>query len=142
MFIHVQSLKRGIQQIEGVTITLPENLQDEGYDDDDDKACDFLGFINDGTDDKDNGNIKTIPVEEIKDIFVNSGVDESEIINVFKMEGFQTSVQINVDNNSAFIWPKINGKVFKKRKWISATYVKIKVKNESLSLMLTSYIHF
>lgn len=122
---------------------MPENLEDEGYDgDDDDKACDFLEFINDDTDDKDNGNIKKIPVEEIKGIFVNSGVDETEIINVFKMEGFQTSVQINVDNNSAFISPEINGKVFKKGKWISATDVKIEVKNESLSIILTSDIHF
>lgn len=121
---------------------MPENLEDEGSDDDDDKACDFLEFINDDTDDKDNGNIKKIPVEEIKGIFVNSGVDESEIINVFKMEGFQTSVQINVDNNSAFILPEINGKVFKERKWISATDVKIEVKNESLSIILTSDIPF
>lgn len=65
-----------------------ENFEDEGFDDDDDKVCDFFEFINDDIDDKDNGNIKKILVEEIKGIFVNSGVDESEIINVFKMEGF------------------------------------------------------
>lgn len=66
-----------------------ENFEDEGYDgDDDDKVCDFFEFINDDIDDKDNGNIKKILVEEIKGIFVNSGVDEIEIINVFKMEGF------------------------------------------------------
>lgn len=119
--------------MEGVTITLPDEESD-------DNAGDFLSFLDDDTDDKDNGNIKKIPVEEIKGLFVNSGVDENEIIHLFKMEGFESSIEIHVDNLYEFIWPKVDGKVFRKGKWISATHVEIEVNNDSLAVILTFYI--
>lgn len=86
---------------------------------------DFEEFIED---DKDDGSIIRIPPEEIEDILVDSGVDKSEMLHVFKMEGFKSPVKISVNNHSEFMIPEVGGKVFYKKQWVSAGDAKTEVK--------------
>lgn len=51
-----------------------------------------------------------------------------EMINVFKMEGFNLFVKISVNNCFEFIILEVGGKVFYKGKWIFVGDVKIEVK--------------
>lgn len=96
------------------------------YDESKENGSDFDGFYE--KDDLDDESLKRIPVEEIEDVLLSSDVDKSEILHVFKMEGFQTPVKICIDNQSEFIRSKVDGKVFRQGRWISARDVVIRVK--------------
>lgn len=87
-------------------------------------GSDFDGFLEDDNSDE---SLTRIPVEEIKHVLVSSGVDKSEILHVFKMEGFKTPVKICIDNHSELIKSKVGGKVFRQGHWISARDVVIEV---------------
>lgn len=88
-------------------------------------------MLNDDKDETDNGSIQRIPAEEIEDELASSGVDKDEILHVFRMEGFGLPVTISVDNQSELKRPKLGGKVFYKRQWISATNFVIKVRKNN-----------
>lgn len=125
-----QSLPEGHQQIEDVTVMYSSDF-DWTFEGDEvqgseseENGNDFEEFIED---DKDDGSITRIPEEEIKDILASSGVAKTEMINVFKMEGFNSPVKISVNNRSEFIIPEVGGKVFYKGKWISAGDAKTEV---------------
>lgn len=100
-------------------------------------SSDFDRFLEDDTDD---GSIKRIPVEDIEDVLVSSGVDKSEILHVFKMEGFKSPVTICVDNHYTFLTSKIGGKVFRKRQWTSAEDIVIVVSVILIGLPLYMYV--
>lgn len=122
-----ESLPEGHQQIEDVTIISSSDFERFlEYDESKENGSDFDGFQE--KDDLDDESLKRIAVEEIEDILLGSDVDKSEILHVFKMEGFKSSVKVCIDNQSEFIRSKIDGKVFKKGRWISARDVVIKVK--------------
>lgn len=131
IFCIYQSLPEGHQQIEDVTVMYSSDF-DWTFEDDESQGSeseengnDFEEFIDD---DKDDGSIIRIPPEEIEDILVDSGVDKSEMLHVFKMEGFKSPVKISVNNHSEFMIPEVGGKVFYKKQWVSARDVKTEVK--------------
>lgn len=122
-----ESLPDGHQQIEDVTIICSSDFERFlEYDDSKENGSDFDGFHE--KDDLDDESLKRIAVEEIEDLLLGSDVDKSEILHVFKMEGFKSPVKICIDNQSEFIRSKLDGKVFKQGRWISARDVVIRVK--------------
>lgn len=122
-----QSLPEGHQQIEDVTIISSSDFERFlEYDESKENGSDFDGFYE--KDDLDDESLKRIPVEEIEDVLLSSDVDKSEILHVFKMEGFKTPAKICIDNQSEFIRSKVDGKVFRQGRWISARDVVIRVK--------------
>lgn len=96
-------------------------------------GSDFDGFLEDDNNDI---SLTRIPVEEVEDVLVRSGVDKSEILHVFKMEGFKSPVKICIDNHSEFIKSKVGGKVFRKGHWLSARDVVIEVKKYTDSVCI------
>lgn len=122
-----ESLPEGHQHIEDVTIISSSDFERFlEYDDSKENGSDFDGFHE--KDDLDDESLKRVAVEEIEDLLPGSDVDKSEILHVFKMEGFKSCVKICIDNQSEFIRSKIDGKVFKQGRWISARDVVIRVK--------------
>lgn len=120
-----ESLPEGHQHIEDVTIISSSDFERFlEYDDSKENGSDFDGFHE--KDDLDDESLKR--VEEIEDLLPGSDVDKSEILHVFKMEGFKSCVKICIDNQSEFIRSKIDGKTFKQGRWISARDVVIRVK--------------
>ncbi|XP_065929776.1 uncharacterized protein [Magallana gigas] len=116
-------LPKGYQQIEDVTVMnssdFDRHLEDNEFVE---NGSDFDGFLNDDNNDE---NLTRLPVKEIENVLVSSGVDKSEILHVFKMEGFKSPVKICVDNHSEFIKSKVGGKVFRQGLWVSARDVVI-----------------
>lgn len=102
-------------------------------------GSDFDGFLEDDNNDI---SLTRIPVEEVEDVLVRSGVDKSEILHVFKMEGFKSPVKICIDNHSEFIKSKVGGKVFRKGHWLSARDVVIEVKKYIDSVCIILYFLF
>lgn len=102
-------------------------------------GSDFDGFLEDDNNDI---SLTRIPVEEVEDVLVRSGVDKSEILHVFKMEGFKSPVKICIDNHSEFIKSKVGGKVFRKGHWLSARDVVIEVKKYIDSVCIIFYFLF
>lgn len=68
-----------------------------------------------------------IPQEEIEKHLKSNDFDRSEIIHTYKMEGFESSVDVRVDNRYAFTCPSVGGKVFKEGRWKSAKNVVVEV---------------
>lgn len=87
-----QSLPEGYQQIEDVTVMNSSDF-DRNLEDNEpvENSTDFDGFLEDDSNDE---SLTRIPVKEIEDVLVSSGVDKSEILHVFKMEGFKSPVKI------------------------------------------------
>lgn len=141
-FCIYQSLPKGYQQIEDVTVMnssdFDRHLEDNEFVE---NGSDFDGFLNDDNNDE---NLTRLPVKEIENVLVSSGVDKSEILHVFKMEGFKSPVKICVDNHSEFIKSKVGGKVFRQGLWVSARDVVIEVKKyiDPLCVVLTFYLMF
>lgn len=133
-----QSLPEGYQQIEDVTVMNSSDF-DRNLEDNEpvENSTDFDGFLEDDSNDE---SLTRIPVKEIEDVLVSSGVDKSEILHVFKMEGFKSPVKICLDNHTEFIKSKVGGKVFRQGHWISARDVVTKVKKyiDPLCVILTS----
>lgn len=102
-------------------------------------GSDFDCFLEDDNNDI---SLTRIPVEEVEDVLVRSGVDKSEILHVFKMEGFKSPVKICIDNHSEFIKSKVGGKVFRKGHWLSARDVVIEVKKYIDSVCIIFYFLF
>lgn len=102
-------------------------------------GSDFDGFLEDDNNDI---SLTRIPVEKVEDVLVRSGVDKSEILHVFKMEGFKSPVKICIDNHSEFIKSKVGGKVFRKGHWLSARDVVIEVKKYIDSVCIILYFLF
>lgn len=122
-----ESLPEGHQHIEDVTIISSSDFERFlEYDDSKENGSDFDGFHE--KDDLDDESLKRVAVEEIEDLLPGSDVDKREILHVFKMEGFKSCVKICIDNQSEFIRSKIDGKVFKQGRWISARDVVIRLK--------------
>lgn len=102
-------------------------------------GSDFDGFLEDDNNDI---SLTRIPVEKVEDVLARSGVDKSEILHVFKMEGFKSPVKICIDNHSEFIKSKVGGKVFRKGHWLSARDVVIEVKKYIDSVCIILYFLF
>lgn len=68
-----------------------------------------------------------IPQEEIEKHLKSNDFDRSEIIHTYKMEGFESAVDVRVDNRYAFTCPSVGGKVFKEGRWKSAKNVVVEV---------------
>lgn len=134
-----QSLPEGYQQIEDVTVMNSSDF-DRNLEDNEpvENSTDFDGFLEEN--DSNDESLTRIPVKEIEDVLVSSGVDKSEILHVFKMEGFKSPVKICLDNHTEFIKSKVGGKVFRQGHWISARDVVTKVKKyiDPLCVILTS----
>lgn len=58
-----------------------------------------------------------------------------EIIHTYKMEGFESSVDVSVENRSAFTCTSVGGKVFKEGRWKSAKNVVFEVLSRSQLLV-------
>lgn len=126
-------LPEGHQQIEDVTIISSSDFERFlEYDESKENGSDFAGFPE--KDDLDDESLKRIPVEDIEDVLLSSDVDKSEILHVFKMEGFKSPVKVCIDNQSEFIRSKIDGTVFKQGLWISARDVVINGNRVSMTI--------
>lgn len=73
------------------------------------------------------GSLTKILPEEIEEVLKSSDVDRSEIINTYKMEGFESPVDIRVENKYAFTCRGVGGKVFKGGRWYSTKNVAVEV---------------
>lgn len=97
------------------------------------KRNDFLEELAPDSDDDEENEIyftrtlTKIYQEEIKELLKSNDFDRSEIIHTYKMEGFKSSVDVRVDNKSAFTCPSVGGKVFKEGRWKSAKNVVVEV---------------
>lgn len=72
--------------------------------------------------------------EEIEELQIYD-FDRSEIIHTYKMEGLESSVDVRVDNRSAFSCTSVGGKVFKEGRWKSAKNVVFEVLSRSQLLV-------
>lgn len=85
------------------------------------------------------GSLTKIPPEEIEEVLKSSDIDRSEIINTYKMEGFESPVDIRVENKYAFTCRCVGGKVFKDGRWYSTKNVAVEV---FIPLVIYMYRHF
>lgn len=138
-FIHIFctnfSLPQGEIQIEE-DVSLRISSDFEGFvleNDENEKGSDFVEeSATDSDDAVENdsdfeGSLTKIPPEEIEEILKSSDLDRSEIIHTYKMEGFESSVDVRVDNKSAFTCRSVGGKVFKGGRWKSTKNVVVEV---------------
>lgn len=86
------------------------------------------------------GSLTKIPPEEIEEVLKSSDIDRSEIINTYKMEGFESPVDIRVENKYAFTCRGVGGKVFKGGRWYSTKNVAVEVFIHVSSFFLLDYI--
>ena len=86
-------------------------------------------FDNESTEDSSDfiGSLTKLPPEENAEILKSSDIDRTEIISLYKMEGFKNSVEVCVYNHVKFICHFLGGKVWKGDRWIPATKVAIEV---------------
>lgn len=73
------------------------------------------------------GSLIKIFLEEIEEVLKSSEIDRSEIINIYKMEGFELFVDICVENKYVFICWGVGGKVFKGGRWYLMKNVVVEV---------------
>lgn len=85
------------------------------------------------------GSLIKIFLEEIEEVLKSSDIDRSEIINIYKMEGFELFVDICVENKYVFICWCVGGKVFKGGRWY---LMKIVVVEVFIFLVIYMYCYF
>ena len=115
-FIKLYSLPPGKAQIaDDVTATYP--CQDENSSDSDENSSDFIGILT------------KCSLENNEEHFNASDIERTELIQSYKMEGFQSrkKVRVCVDIGRPFRCPSVGGKILQNGKWISAKVIRILV---------------
>lgn len=117
IFIKLYSLPPGQVHIAD-DVTAPYPCEDEKSSDFDDffeeNSSDFIGSLTKCSLDN-NAHLNT------------SDIETTELIQSYKMEGFQSQVKVCVDIHRPLIYPSVGGKVLKNGQWISANVIRVKV---------------
>nr|XP_022305566.1 uncharacterized protein LOC111112394 [Crassostrea virginica] len=71
------------------------------------------------------GSLTRCSLENNEEQLKASDIEKTELIRSYKMEGFQSSIKVCVDNQRPFICSSVGGKVLQNGKWVSANVTRI-----------------
>lgn len=128
MYFEISSLPRGEEKIDE-NLTLIQSLPAS---DDEERGSDFEeDSLVYGKDSKDNAKkfTKILP-EENEDMLKGSGVDRTEIIQMYAMNDVSSPGEVCITNQADFICQSVGGKVLNNGKWIPAENVRVEVSME------------